>query len=163
MERRRFLGAAAALTALSAADTADAATDTDGDAEDGDAAATQHCEVCGVERPAAFVDHTTVKPIAPAAADICRVCQHVQTHDPGEQRCLQCGTDAAAGFTITIAFPLGVAALPAERTGALCGDCASSLACEITYDGVDADDDASQRLSDLIDAEHRLRNRGDAD
>ena len=84
MHRRTFLGAAAALTTpptVEAASTDDEAPDT------------QVCDICDAEKPAEMVERTTVETIAPLEADLCRACQHVQNHDNGEGRCMQCGDD----------------------------------------------------------------------
>lgn len=147
MQRPPFLSAAA-LTPLST----DAVTTTT------DTSATQRCDICGGEKPAEMVERTTVKPIAPREADICWTCQHVHDHDTGDGRCLQCGEAVSSGFHLDIAFPLGVAELPGTRTGHLCGDCAGRMASEITYSGVEADDDAQTKRMEILDEETERMN-----
>jgi len=150
MQRRTFLGAAAALTTLP---TVEAATGTDDEAPD-----TQVCDICDAEKPAEMVERTTVETIAPLEADICRACQHVQNHENGDGQCMQCGDDVSPGFYFEVEFPLGAAELPGMLAGQLCGDCAGWVACDINYNGIDADEDASERLTDIIDEETQRMN-----
>jgi hypothetical protein len=42
--------------------------------------------------------------------------------------------------------------------GQLCGDCAGWVACDINYNGIDADEDASERLTSIIDEETQRMN-----
>ncbi|WP_225336362.1 hypothetical protein [Halomicrobium urmianum] len=149
MHRRTFLGAAAALTTLP---TVEAAS-TDDDAPD-----TQVCDICDAEKPAEMVERTTVETIAPLEADICRACQHVQNHEMGDGQCMQCGDDVSPGFYFEVEFPLGAAGLPGMLAGQLCGDCAGWVACDINYNGIDADEDASDQLTTIIDEETRRMN-----
>lgn len=146
--RRAFLGAAAALTALPAAGAGDVAAQTDVEEP-----ATQECDVCGGEKPAEMVERTTVAPIDPMEADICRACQHVQDHELEDGRCIQCGDDLSSEFYIEVHFELGPAELPGMIAGQLCGDCAGWVACDITYDGVRADDEAYEEHIEILDEE----------
>ena len=109
------------------------------------------CAICGAERPAELVEETTVATIKPMKADICAACQLVQDHTLADAVCMQCGADADPGFYIELEFPLGVAELPGRLTGGLCGDCAAEIACRINYEGVDADPEAKEELTALID------------
>ncbi|MWG36595.1 hypothetical protein [Halomarina oriensis] len=155
MQRRTFLGAAAALTTLP---TVEAATSTDDEAPD-----TQVCDVCDAEKPAGMVERTTVETIAPLEADICRACQHVQNHDNGDGQCMQCGDDVSPGFYFEVEFPLGAAELPGMLAGQLCGECAADMACDVNFSGVDADEDAHERLIEILDEETRRMNELEGD
>lgn len=117
----------------------------------------QTCAVCGAEKPADVVEQTTVAPIAPIEADICRACQHVQDHSLPRDACMKCGDALSPGFRIDIEYPLGSADLPGRLTGSLCGDCASWIACEIKYEAIDADEDAHSEYMELLDEEYELR------
>ncbi|WP_136690053.1 hypothetical protein [Halorhabdus amylolytica] len=110
----------------------------------------QECEVCGAEKLPEMVDHTTVAPIAPLEADICRACQLVQDHDLPEGVCMQCGDPVETGFPIELEFPLGPADLPGRLTGILCGDCAGWIACDINYDAIDADEEAHEAFIEVL-------------
>jgi len=116
-------------------------------------AETVACAICGAERPAELVEETTVATISPLEADICAICQLVQDHALADTVCMQCGADADPGFYIELEFPLGVTELPGKLTGGLCGDCAADIACRINYEGVDADPEAKEELTALIDEE----------
>ena len=148
MQRRTFLGVAAALTAL----LPDDPTTTD------ERPPTQECAICGAAKPARMVERTTVAPIAPRDAATCRACQHVQNHTLGEGRCMQCGEAVSPGFAIELAFPLGAAALPGTLAGQLCGDCADALAGDITDAALAADEAASDRLAAILAEETRRLN-----
>ena len=87
MNRRQFLGAAAALSTLPVQDIG----------ADIDAPDTLACDACGAEKPAEFVDHTTVPEIAPLEVDICRSCQFTQQHTPAPGTCAECGDAVDAG------------------------------------------------------------------
>lgn len=150
--RREFLGAAAALTTLPATGAGDAAAEADVEVP-----ATQECDVCGAEKPASLIDRTTVEPIEPMEADICRVCQHVQDHELPDERCMKCGDEISSKCYLEVHYPLGPADLPAMLTGTLCGDCAGWVACDINYDGIDADDDAHETYVALLDEENEQR------
>lgn len=150
MQRRTFLGAAAALTTLP---TVKVATSTDDETPE-----TQVCDICDVEKPAEMVKRTTVETIAPLEADICQTCQHVQNHDIGEGRCMKCGDEVSPGFYFEVEFPFGAVQLPGVLAGQLCKDCAGWVASDINYNGIDADEDASERLTAILDEEKRRLN-----
>ena len=122
MQRRTVLGAAAALATLSTLEAA---------STNADPPETQACDICDGNKPAEMIERTTVEPIAPLEADICRPCQRVQTHDADDGHCMQCGDAVSPGCYIEVEFPLGAAALPGRLAGQLCGDCAASVACGI--------------------------------
>ena len=113
----------------------------------------QECDVCGAAKPREFVEHTTVAPIDPAEADVCRACQLVQDHELPDDVCMQCGDPLDTGFAIDLEFPLGPANLPGHLSGTLCGDCAAWIACDINYDAIDADGEAHETFIELLDAE----------
>ncbi|MGB9931552.1 hypothetical protein [Haloarcula amylolytica] len=115
---------------------------------------TQHCDVCGADKPASMVTQTTVAPIAPLEASICAVCEFVQDHALPDGVCDQCGDAVDPGFAFELEYPLGVAGLPALKTGQLCGDCAAWIASDIAYRSVDADPESKQTFRDLIEAEN---------
>jgi len=143
MNRRQFLGAAAALSTLPVQDVG----------ADIDAPDTLACDACGAEKPAEFVDHTTVPDIAPLEVDICRSCQFTQQHTPAPGTCAECGDAVDAGFSIELEYPLGPADLPARKVATLCGDCAAWIACDINHRGVQNDEPARERLHAVIEAE----------
>jgi hypothetical protein len=111
------------------------------------------CAICGGEKPADLIDETTVEPIEPMTADICRSCQIVQDHEPPEGVCMQCGDDVDPGFHIEVEYPLGAAGFLALKTGSLCGDCAGWVACDINYQGIGADEDAHDELLAALEEE----------
>ncbi|PHQ45122.1 hypothetical protein DJ68_14570 [Halorubrum sp. C3] len=117
----------------------------------------QQCEVCGGEKPAELIDHTTVETIAPLEADICQSCQHVQNHELPEDGCMKCGRDLEDSFYMEVEFPLGPEDLPARLSGSLCGDCAGWVGTEINYEAIDADEEAFQELIRLLDKQHELK------
>lgn len=141
MQCRQFLGAAAALTTLPTTST--------------EAPATQVCAICDAEKPAEMVDQTTVDPIAPREAAICRACQHVQNHEMGDGQCMQCGAAVSSGWHFEVAFPLGAAELPGMLAGQLCGACAAEIASDVNFFGVEADDAAHEQLIEILDEETR--------
>ena len=151
-DRRAFLEAAAVIATAPAA----AIPGVDDQARDGDPA-TAECDVCGVAKPAGMVERATVGPIAPLEADICTVCQFVQDHALPDGVCDECGDPVDPGFSIELEYPLGEAELPAFKAGVLCGDCASWIASDIAYRGVQADPEASERFGELVDAEDERR------
>jgi len=166
MNRRAFLGAAAAVATLPATDVGESYptesnSGTGGVTADGaDEPAVRECDVCGADQPASMVDRTTVSEIAPLQADICWSCQFVHEHTPRKGTCAQCG-DAldedypGNGFPIEIEFPLGAAELPAFKSAKLCGDCAAWIASDINHRGVHNDpvaDDRHLRLIQTMDA-----------
>ena len=115
----------------------------------------QRCEVCGAEKPADLVDHTTVETIAPMEADICESCQHVHNHRLDDDVCMKCGSKTdGAGFYLELEYPLGAEDLPAKRAGGLCGECADWVGTEIAYEAIDADEAALQELVRLLDKHH---------
>lgn len=149
MHRRMFLGAATALATLPSVGSAD---------EDGDAEPepkTKTCEICGGEKPASMVDWTTVEPIEPLKADICRACQLVQDREPDRDECMQCGDEIGTGCYCEVEFPMGVSGLEARVAGYICGDCAEWIGTDIKYDSLDADPEASERLVEILDEEQR--------
>ncbi|ERH03260.1 MAG: hypothetical protein A07HR60_00958 [uncultured archaeon A07HR60] len=150
MQRRTFLDAAAALTTLPTVEAADPADD--------ETPKTRVCDVCDAEKPAEMAERTTVETIAALEADICRACQHVQDHEMGDGQCMQCGDDVSPGFYFEVKFPLGAAELPGMLGGQLCEDCAGWVACDINYNGIDADEDASDHLTTILDEETRRMN-----
>jgi formate dehydrogenase maturation protein FdhE len=154
MNRRRFLEAAAAVSALPlSAPTADGSVD--------DSPTTRTCDVCGGEKPAEMVEQTTIKPLEPLEITACEICQHVQNHSLSDHQCMQCGADIDIGFGIELEYPLGPDDLPAFMSGQLCGECAGWIASDINYEGIDADEKANDHLCDLLDAQRaRLRETG---
>ena len=140
MQRRTVLGAAAALATLP---TLEAATNTNTDA---DPPETQVCDICDGDKPAGMVERTTIEPIAPLEADICRPCQRVQTHDTDDGHCMQCGDTVSPRCYAEVEFPLGAAALPGRLAGQLCGDCAASVACGINDNS--STDDETRHMND---------------
>ncbi|SFH05286.1 hypothetical protein SAMN04488063_0019 [Halopelagius inordinatus] len=118
---------------------------------------TKACRVCGAEKPTAVVRETTVDPIAPLRAEVCRTCEFVQNHSLPDDRCAQCGESVKVGFSLELEYPLGEAELPAFIAVTLCDDCASWVACDIAYGGVDADEEAHDQYIDLIDREMALQ------
>lgn len=156
MERRQFLGAAAALSALPLSETGPAPSR---DREPG----TQQCDVCGADKPAEMVDRTAVPAIAPLEADVCRPCQLVQDHALPDGACMECGADLdGAGFEIELEHPLGPANLPALKVGTLCGECAGWIASDINYRGLRADDEAHAAFVDVLDEETARLNAREA-
>ncbi|MFW6435607.1 MAG: hypothetical protein ACOCY1_04430, partial [Halovenus sp.] len=93
----------------------------------------KHCDICGGEKPAELIDHTTVETIAPMEADICRSCQHVQNHELPDGDCMKCGSELDARFYMEVEYPLGGDDLLARLSGALCGECAGWIGTDISY------------------------------
>lgn len=118
----------------------------------------QECDVCGGEKPAPMVERTTVKPIEPVEADICETCQLVQNHGFPDDACMQCGAALPdGGHYIEVEYPLGAADLPARLAGSLCGECAGWIGCDLQYEGLRADDDASEEFVAIQDREDDYR------
>jgi len=158
MNRRAFLGAAAAVATL----PLDVGAGTD------DEPALRDCGICGGEHPADMLDRTTVPEIAPLQEDVCWTCQFVYEHTPREGTCAQCGDPLdedypGTGFPIELEYPLGAADLPAYKSAKLCGDCAAWIASDINFRGVSNDPVASDRFSRLIDEESARLNELEAD
>ncbi|MDS0284749.1 hypothetical protein [Haloarcula onubensis] len=111
------------------------------------------CDICGGPKPPEMVDRTTVRTIDPMQADICAACQLVQDHSLPDDACMQCGETLDAGYYLELEFPLGAAGLPGRIAGSLCGDCAGWIACDINYEGLDADDETKTEFVDVVDEE----------
>jgi len=150
MNRRAFLGAAAARAALPATGEAEAAADVD---DTDDAGALRECDLCGADHPADMVDWTTVPEIAPLQADACWTCQFVHEHSRREGHCAECGDPLdGPGFSIELEYPLGAGdqKLPVRKHTRLCGECGSWLASDINHRGVTNDPVAGDRFTQLV-------------
>jgi hypothetical protein len=152
MNRRAFLGAAAAVATLPA--TSEAAAAADVDTNDTEEPAVRDCDLCGGPTPVAMLDRTTVPEIAPLQADVCWPCQFLHGHTPDDDVCAQCGDDfgegyPGGGFPIEIEYPVGPVKLPGLKTAKLCGDCAAWIADDINHGGVRNDGVARERYLQL--------------
>ena len=153
MNRRAFLGAAAAVAALPT-DVGD--VDTSAVAEP--AEQVRDCDVCSKETPVEMLNRTTVPEIAPLKAWVCWTCQFFHRFERGDGVCNECGDALDTAYTVEIEHALGPADLPARRTFSLCGDCAEWKATQIITRGIDTDAVAKRRWLDLMERETRRLN-----
>ena len=153
MNRRAFLGAAAAVAALPTD-----AGDVDASAVAEPAEQVRDCDVCSKETPVEMLDRTTVPEIAPLQADVCWTCQFFHRFEPADGVCNECGDALGTAYTVEIEHALGPADLPARRTFSLCGDCAEWKAHQLIHRGIKTDAVAKRRWLDLMRRETRRLN-----
>lgn len=115
------------------------------------------CDICGEELPAELVKEATATAISPQQAMMCEVCRFFHGHRTPDGHCLECGDSADDGYQIKIEWPCGVADIPARTSGSLCGDCAAHHAFHIISRGVQSDDEAQERYTELIDRKDERR------
>jgi hypothetical protein len=115
------------------------------------------CDICGGPNPPELLEQTTVRTIAPLQANLCPICRLIQDHSQPEDRCLECGDVVDTGCYIELEYPAGVEDLPARISGSLCGECAADHAFRINYRGVENDEEASERYTELVEKQSQAR------